>query len=354
MGEGSEDREDNMAEISHLLSERGFAYRLSVAALTHSHDVPSKPPSRYAAAWDGILSDMLLQRLDMTFCPTSNFWDRHEYSDGSAGIDPSPYFSYIVPLDQKDTGAVDVFDSRNKSALDVIIDCIRRQVSVVFPAVSECKHAEWWAHCRPHSSGHQLHFDSDDEGRGGVRNPVCSTVINLSTDTGVGGETLITTQTSTGKTLASKGWLCSNKRNRLLSFRGDLLHGVIPGPRVPKSDINDCDATMNADAIRSRRRVTFMVAFWKDIRTQDDEGHGSARPFSRVANEAWAKPLSDPIDIEKDKKFAIDVARDCFFQVPAWEDVDVAKNKGAGASLKEIRKYKLALPPYQDFFQFFS
>src|SRR4051812_969890 len=41
-------------------------------------------------------------------------------------------------------------------------------------------HAEWWAHCRPHASGHQLHFDSDDEGRGGVRNPSVSTVLYLS------------------------------------------------------------------------------------------------------------------------------------------------------------------------------
>ena len=28
----------------------------------------------------------------------------------------------------------------------------------------ECVYAEWWVHTRPHSSGHQLHFDSDNEG----------------------------------------------------------------------------------------------------------------------------------------------------------------------------------------------
>ena len=36
---------------------------------------------------------------------------------------------------------------------------------------------EWWAHRRPHSSGHQMHFDSDNEGRGGVRNPIVRCVV---------------------------------------------------------------------------------------------------------------------------------------------------------------------------------
>ena len=39
----------------------------------------------------------------------------------------------------------------------------------------ECVYAEWWVHTRPHSSGHQLHFDSDNEGTE-VRVTVCVTV----------------------------------------------------------------------------------------------------------------------------------------------------------------------------------
>jgi hypothetical protein len=31
-----------------------------------------------------------------------------------------------------------------------------------------------------HPSGHQLHFDSENEGRGGVRHPVASAVLYLS------------------------------------------------------------------------------------------------------------------------------------------------------------------------------
>jgi hypothetical protein len=336
--------ESATTEASALLSERGFAYRLSTESLRHNHSTPSNPPTRYAACFDGILRNSLLRRLDTSFGPTSKFWRHHDYSDGSGGKDPSPYFSYIVPINNGDS-------TSQQTALDVIIRRIQTQTSEVFPDVNECKYCEWWAHCRPHSSGHQLHFDSDDEGRDGVRNPVCSTVINLSSDDGMGGETLVTTQTSSGRALATKGWLCSNKRNRLLVFRGDLLHGVVPGPRVAARATDDI--VLTKEEAREGRRVTFMVAFWKDIRIQDEEGHGSARPFSRVAGEEWAKPLVDVVD-DGEKEGRVGKAKDSFFQVPVWSDVSVEKNRENGVSVKEIRKYKLALPPYEDFFQFFS
>ena len=337
--------ESSTKEAGVLLAERGFAYRLSVKSLMHNHATPSDPPNRYSASWDGILPDPLLTRLDAAFGPSSEFWDRHDYSDGSGGKDPSPYFSYIVPINN---GA----STSQSTALHDIIRRIQCQISDVFPDVNECKYCEWWAHCRPHSSGHQLHFDADDEGRGGVRNPVCSTVVNLSADVGMGGETLVTTQTSSGRSLATKGWLCANKRNRLLAFRGDLLHGVVPGPRVASRATDDGKSEREA---RERRRITFMVAFWKDICIQDKEGHGSARPFSRVADEGWARPLSESVGEENNAQdHNVSKAKESFFQVPVWEDVDVEQNKTNGLSVKEIRKYKLALPPYEDFFQFYS
>ena len=337
------------AEIASLLTERDFAYRLSRACLRHDHDKPSIPPARYAAAWDDVLPEHLLKRLDHTFQLGSTFWSEHDYSDGSEGRNPSPYFSYVVPLasDHEDDGPG---ESREMTALDAVLRILHRHASDAFPEVIGCKYAEWWAHSRPHSSGHQLHFDSDDEGRGGVRNPCASTVVNLSGKYGGGGETLVTTQTSTGRALASRGWLCSNARNRLLAFRGDLLHGVVPGPEIAA-----CDGDMLGEGkAQDRRRVTFMVAFWDNISIQDAPGHGSARPFSRVAGEPWATALSEVLsvdgsDIRKKEK----VGKNCFFEVPAWEDVDAGRNKEYGASLREVKKYKL-LPCYDSFFQFFS
>jgi hypothetical protein len=75
-----------------------------------------------------------------------------------------------------------------------IIHETQRNNATTFPEVMNCTAAEWWCHCRLHSSGHQFHFDSDDEGRGGVRNPVVNCVLNLTER--VGGETLVTTQTA--------------------------------------------------------------------------------------------------------------------------------------------------------------
>jgi len=74
--------------------------------------------------------------------------------------------------------------------LEQVIHHVRSLVVREFPKAAEATHAEWWAHCRPHASGHQLHFDSEDEGRGTVRHPVVSTVLYLTQ--GVGGPTLVT------------------------------------------------------------------------------------------------------------------------------------------------------------------
>ena len=90
--------------------------------------------------------------------------------------------------------------------------------------------AEWWAHCRNHSAGHQLHFDSAFEGLtvGGAENPLVSTVLYLG-DEEVGGPTLVTSQRLKDTTMARSGYLVRPKENRLCLFEGDLLHGVLPG-----------------------------------------------------------------------------------------------------------------------------
>ena len=70
----------------------------------------------------------------------------------------------------------------------------------------------------------------------------------------------------------------------------------------------------------------------------------------RLAEEEGGSGGEDDVGVQK--------AKDSFFQVPVCvesDDVDVVEmNKANGVSVKEIRKYKLPLPPYEDFFQFFS
>eukprot|EP00798_Chlamydomonas_sp_ICE-L_P031583 gene31583-6779_t len=83
------------------------------------------------------------------FGASSPFWSQHGYSQ------ESPYFSYAHPIGKKPT-----------SAMDQIIGYIHSLVVQRFPQAADATVAEWWAHCRPHSCGHQMHFDSDNEGMG--------------------------------------------------------------------------------------------------------------------------------------------------------------------------------------------
>ena len=102
-------------------------------------------------------------------------------------------------------------------------------------------------------TGHQLHFDSDDEGHGGVRHPIITAIVYIG-DGGeeqqpdeqqpderqpdeqqpdeqqqmqtsyTGGPTLMTDQLLGGP-LASQGWLVYPKTNRVVCFDGRFLHG---------------------------------------------------------------------------------------------------------------------------------
>jgi hypothetical protein len=116
------------------------------------------------------------------------------------------------------------------------------------------------------AAGHQLHFDSDDEGQGGVRHPIITAIVYLSDNTSpaqthpachagdvtapdhadsnrchthdaqrqgscsctqqdcVGGPTLMTDQVLGGP-LATQGWLAYPATNRVVFFDGRYLHG---------------------------------------------------------------------------------------------------------------------------------
>ena len=80
-------------------------------------------------------------------------------------------------------------------------------------------------HSRPHCGGHQFHFDSDETGISEgmkAQHPIASCVLYLSSD--AGGPTVVTDQTLGGP-LASRGWLCFPRTNRLVAFDARFLHG---------------------------------------------------------------------------------------------------------------------------------
>lgn len=214
--------------------------------------------SQYVHAVDNALPPALLTHMQEALHPASCFWSEHCYD-----CESSPYFSYVHCLGAPAT-----------SSLDQLIQHVHGLVRQHFPAVAEAGYAEWWAHCRPHASGHQLHFDSDNEGMDGIRNPIVSTVVYITGD--IGGPTFVTDQGFTDQHLARHGWMVFPQQNRIAMFDGRYLHGVIPG--------RGCSPNPG------ERRVTFMIAFWRDITVRPSEKGepGSARPFPGAGTQSAA------------------------------------------------------------------
>ena len=201
----------------------------------------------------------------LQFCAESKFWHQHGYHEPGCG-----FFSYahkLPPWNSDDAGDTHPL----KSTMDAVVRHVWRVAAHAFPKAKDATAAEWWAHCRPHGSGHQMHFDSDDEGMGGViRHPICSAIVFVTG--GVGGPTLVTDQTSASKRLARRGWLVEPVGGRVAVFDGRYLHGVVPGrgpgPRLPRDHPARVAGFTPSTSDRDARRITLMVAFWDDVKTR--------------------------------------------------------------------------------------
>jgi hypothetical protein len=140
--------------------------------------------------------------------------------------------------------------------------------------------AEWWVHSRPHSNGHQLHYDSDEtrimSGRAPAH-PIVSTVLCLNDD--IGGPTVVTNQRLAGP-LATEGYMVLPKTNRMVMFDAQYLHGVIPG------------RGLNPRPHNNQRRLTFMVGFWKEIAAKDRglDTAGPGQPFPDLGRTKYTWP----------------------------------------------------------------
>lgn len=153
---------------------------------------------------------------------------------------------------------------------------------------------------------HQLSIPHPPPPRGKNSVSCCffSVVVYVTGD--VGGPTLVTTQRLTSKRLADRGWIVHPRVNRVCMFDGGVLHGVIPGRGVPaaaapapctaslkearesestknrkdqskrnnEEDQNGAGGTGliaqpgNGEEERAGMRVTWMVAFWRDIQAR--------------------------------------------------------------------------------------
>jgi hypothetical protein len=234
-------------EAYRLLEELGFTFGFSNKLTTcdlagAGRSATQKECQGRVYVTDNVYNDRMMAHMLDLFAPNSEFWSEHNYGSPGRG-----FFSYQNILDNQKQR------DRPRSTFEDILLHIRSRAAVGFPAVANAKYAEWWAHTRPHSNGHQLHFDYV-VGEDGVspRHPIMSSISFI--DASCGGPTLVLDQTMTNE-ITSEGFLLVPKANRLACFNGKLLHCVLPGAGVVPGGDN------------RKRRLTFMVAFWnKDPR----------------------------------------------------------------------------------------
>ena len=141
---------------THRLAPSILGYAPASHSISNSCSVPVACDDvlRYVQAVDDAVPDYMMQFMKEAFSEGSPFWREHNYCPSP----PSPYFSYLHSISDSP-----------RNALEQVLSFVHKIVCRHFPLAGEAKYVEWWAHCRPHCSGHQMHFDSDDEGRGGVR-----------------------------------------------------------------------------------------------------------------------------------------------------------------------------------------
>eukprot|EP00605_Chrysophyceae_sp_TOSAG23-4_P001997 GSChrysophyteH1.ASY1.ANO1.2211.1 assembled CDS len=355
-------------EACKYLRSLGHTWRLSRAVLNYSipssvetPDPPASPAGtgsgaskgeQIARCWDSVLSDGELKYLRSMFRPDSPYWSAHRYDLSSNSGREVGYISYQYPFTER----------KAVCYLEKVIEKLQKLVQNAFPAVApvsssagECTTAEWWVHSRVHSSGHQLHYDSDETALGDGHtpcHPIASCVVYLddndNNDTSVctGGPTVVTNQTL-GGSLATTGYLCHPKVNRVCAFDGRYLHGVLPGKgpsRVPGS-----------------RRLTFMVGFWRTLRARPKTSPGAGQmlpapdgsPFTscRELHAEWRAALQSGTEDESEQEGNPATASRAIASVSpepvdaVWEPVD--------AQTTSLRLGGVGLPKYNACFQGF-
>lgn len=123
------------------------------------HDVAQTSSSKTTipcCIWDNFLSDSELKHLQNVFLhPKANYWIAHGYQVEP----PSPYFSYVIPLERgKDRTSITV--DAKFGGLGSICQKLHSQLIHQFPKLSGATAVEMWAHNRPHPTGHQVSLAS--------------------------------------------------------------------------------------------------------------------------------------------------------------------------------------------------
>ena len=299
-------------EFHVVLSELGYEYTIAHSILSgNSASLVEMPPSSECPAFivDDALSDEMLAHMQRSFAPESPYYSDHRYGSPSTGFF-SNQISLAIPA---------------STTLERAIHMVWKTSSMAYPALKNAEFAEFWAHQRSFTSGHGFHYDiTKGPAAKKARHPIASTVLYLTAEADVGGPTLVLDATESSDGNASAGWLAYPKLNRILIFKGQHMHAVMPGAIPPPS--------------ASIRRITFMVSFYSC-----DPG---APTYSSVSvNVPWKaladSPLPETAHARKTHPKTKAVAR---IVDPLWEAVqqspstDAKNEDGAARSAKRPRR----------------
>ncbi len=179
-------------EAYSLLVQNNYTWKLSNKVLHYPYppqlqSCQLKSPESDARKYIRIVENALqsthaIDHLKQVFRTESSFWSEHDYDTATNCSRKVGYFSYLYPFRDRGAGC----------SIEQIIDYIYSVTCQFFPAAKEAQYAEWWVHTRPHSNGHQLHYDSDEtriEAGRSPAHPIVSTVLFLSDD--IGGKNIL-------------------------------------------------------------------------------------------------------------------------------------------------------------------
>jgi hypothetical protein len=274
-------------DADDYLQYLGFKYKLSTSVFSTNNKnnilrYKSHKKNDPVVAFDNVLPEEFLETLQAAFAPTSPFWIEHGYPTDS-------FFSYNIPLSELNMNNNKKSKSNKESSplsSNIVKDLalyLKPLLLKTFPnkQIKDLKSVEFWVHQRDteSSQGHQLHFDLDEkklkekglnESTVNSIHPLLSSVLYLNGSAGnddieviddLFAPTLITDQTLLPNSIASEGWLCYPKPNRLLTFDGKLLHGVIP---MPKQVMKETTAKPSSNINIQQPRLTLMLGWWPE------------------------------------------------------------------------------------------
>lgn len=381
------------AAFPHL-DAQGFKWRLSKEVF--NYPLPGETDRRTTApagatsivkAFDNAVNSSVVAHLQSVFRPDSPFWSEHNYDTVLNASATAGYFSYLYPLKERSPvcsieqiiqqyiypAVCEQFPQAAEANIGTYktLSCYSRPLALdpdthFFPCFCCILLAEWWVHSRPHSNGHQLHFDSDEtrimSGRAPAH-PLVSSVLYLN-DT-VGGPTVVTNQRLAGP-LATEGWMVMPKLNRMVMFDSQYLHGVIPG--------RGCNPLPH----QNQRRLTFMVGFWKEIaakdRGLDNAGPGQPFPDATRTKYTWPREMQLAGEVSgsvfnfagagpskaaagaSSASTGVAEAVDPIYLSAIWEPVDsglTAEGTGTEGAVKKVPSTVAATPHYSTCFQGF-